>query len=116
MGARRSTRQPSIEQLAGLVLQLRLVGEHQGGKTIHIVTLSAAKQFVDRDTEGLALDVVQGDVNRRDGGRQDAPTFKVLAAIEILPDSTDATRISADEQVTKVVNGTDHGQLTSAEA
>ena len=53
--------------------------------------------------QGLALDIVQGDVNRRNGGRQDSPAFKVLATVEVLPDCTDATRISADQHAAKSI-------------
>src|SRR6185295_2874374 len=76
------------------------------------ITLLAAQQLVDRYSEHLALDVVQGNVDRRDRSLQNAATFEVLAAIHLLPDAADLHRVPSNEKLAVVLDGADHGLLT----
>ena len=75
------------------------------------VALLAAEQLVDRHAERLALDVVQGDVDRRDRGLQDAAAFEILAAIHLLPDAADLHGVLADQELAVVLDGADHRLL-----
>ena len=75
------------------------------------IALLAAQQLVDRHSERLALDVVQGDVDRRDRSLQDAATLEILAAIHLLPDAADLHRVLADEKLAVVLDGADHRLL-----
>ena len=47
--------------------------------TRHVVAVRAAQQLVDGNAEVLPFDVVQGDVDGGDGGRQRAPTLRYTA-------------------------------------
>ena len=77
------------------------------------VALLAAEQFVDRHAERLALDVVQGDVDRRDRRLQHAAALEILAAIHLLPDAADLHRVLADEELAVVLDGADHRLLAA---
>src|SRR4029079_9545348 len=52
----------------------------------HEITLLATEQFVHRDTQRLAADVVQRDVDRGLSCRQDPAALEILAAVQALPD------------------------------
>ena len=70
-----------------------------GREQRHEVALLPTEQLIDRDAEGLAGDVVEGDVDRRLGRHQDPPALEVLAPIEPLPDRAAGHRVVADEEV-----------------
>lgn len=80
------------------------------------VALLAAEQLINRHPQRLALDVVKGDVDRRDGRLQDAPAFEVLAAIDLLPDPADLHRVTADQELAIVLDRAGHGLLATAQA
>ena len=86
------------------------------GKSGDTVALLAAQQFVDRHPQRLALDVVQGDVDRGNRRLQHAPAFEVLAAICLLPDPADLHRVAADQELAKMLDGADHRLLATTQA
>ncbi len=77
---------------------------HIRGIDPHLVPDAAAQQLVHRHAEGLALDVPQGDVHRRDGGHDDR-TPEILGAVEILADVLNTEGVLADEIGLEFFNG-----------
>ena len=70
----------------------------------HLVALLAAKQLVDRLTEGLPLDVPERDIDAADGVQRDAATADVdQPAVHLLPEPLDVHRIFSDEQFPQAV-------------
>ena len=68
-GDRRMAFQPCVDQHLGLLDHLGAGLGVGGGEGRDAVAMLAAEQLVDRHAERLALDVVQGDVDRRDRRR-----------------------------------------------
>ena len=87
-----------------------------GGESGNAVALLAAKQFVDRHPQRLALDVVQSDVDGGNRRLQHAPAFEILAAIGLLPDPADLHRIAADQELAIMLDGAGHRLLATAQA
>ena len=77
-----------------------------GGEGRHLVPLPSAQQLVDRHAQHLALDVVQRDVDGRDRRRQHAAALEILAAVHLLPDRPDPARVTADQELAVVLQGT----------
>ena len=75
-----------------------------GGEGRDAVALLAAEQLVDRHAQRLALDVVQGDVDRRDRGGEHPAALEILAAVHLLPERADLHRIAADEELAIVLD------------
>ena len=63
-----------------------------------MVALLAAQEFIDRNAQRLALEVVQRDVDGTDGGLQDAPALKILRPIHFLPQRPGQERIAATQE------------------
>jgi len=103
------------DQRLGLFDHFRPRRRAGGGEGRDAVTLFAAQQLMDRNTERLALDVVQGDVDRRDRRLQHATALEILAAIELLPDRADQERIAADEKLGKMLERAGDRALASRE-
>src|SRR5690606_4762631 len=78
------------------------------GKSGDDVALLATQKLIDGNTKGLALDVMQRDVDGRDRRLQDATTLEILAAIDLLPDPTDLHRVLTDQEFTEMFDGPDH--------
>lgn len=68
-------------------------GRGTGGKQRYAVALSAAQKLVYRHAESLAFDIVQGNIDSGDGGGQHPATFKVGAAVHLLPEGIDIERV-----------------------
>src|SRR5579871_1274627 len=65
----------------------------------------AAEQLVHGDAKRLALDVMEGDVDRRDGAAKHPAALEILASVHLLPEGAGAHRITADEKLTIVLDG-----------
>ena len=81
----------------------------------HLVPHLAAQQIIDRHAQRLALDVPQGDVDGRDGGREDALGREEAAPEEHLPDVFGSHRVLADEQRLEMLDGADHRKLATGQ-
>ena len=86
------------------------------GEAWYVIALRAAQQLVDWDTETPRHDVVQRDVDRGDGTREDAAALEVLAAVHLLPECAYATGVLADEELSVVLDGALDGQLSTYKA
>ena len=70
-----------------------------------------AEQLVHGDAERLPLDVMEGDVDRRDGAAKHPAALEILASVHLLPEGAGAHRIPADEKLTVVLDGAHDGAL-----
>ena len=80
------------------------------------VAMLAAEQLVHGDAERLALDVVEGDVDRRDGAAKHPAALEILASVHLLPEGAGAHRIPADEKLTVVLDRADDRALAIGHA
>jgi hypothetical protein len=100
------------DQGSGLGEQTLLVLGTQVDVTVDVVSAGAAQELVERDAEGFAADVPQGDVDRGDDGAEDSGGGEEPAAGQHLPVMFDATGIGADEVVGQVGDGAADGPPT----
>src|SRR5690242_13206860 len=75
----------------------------------------AAEKLVDGDVQCFAYDVIEGNINCALGGEQDASAFKILAAIQLLPDAPALHGVLPDEKFPEMFDGANDRQLASAE-
>src|SRR6185437_15923798 len=75
------------------------------GEGRHEMSLLAAEQLKDRHIQCLALDVVAGDVERRNRRLEYAAAFEILAAVHFLPKRASLEGITPDEEFTVVLDG-----------
>ena len=75
-----------------------------------------AEELVDGDAEAPRDQVVEGDVDGRDGACQDAAALEVLAAVHLLPKRADPPRVLADEEFAEVPHRALDGQLAADNA
>ena len=117
MGRRQPHGDPSgFEQRLALLDHFGAGRRRSRGEGRDAVALLAAEQFVDRHAQGLALDVVEGDVERRNGGLQHAAALEILAAVHFLPQGAGLERIAADEELAVMFESTGHGLFAAGEA
>ena len=83
------------------------------GESRHPVPLLAAEELVHRHAQRLALDVVERDVDRRDGGGQHAPAFEILAAIHLLPERAGANGSRPTRNSRVMIERADHRLLAA---
>jgi hypothetical protein len=74
------------------------------------------QQLVNGYTKRLAPDGVERDVERANGRRQDAATFKILAAIHFLPQGASLPRVSVNEKFAIVLDCPNHRSLATGQA
>ena len=110
------TSQPVAEELLASSIRPGPIGAAGRREERDEVALLAAEQLVDRHAERLALDVVQRDVDGRDGGRQHAAALEVVAAVHLLPERADGHRVRADQELPEVLDGADDRLLAPGEA
>ena len=72
-----------------------------------------AHQPIHGHAERLAGDVVQRDINGRDGAGQYPPAFEVLAAIHFLPQRAAAHGVFAEQELAVVSDRTYDRQLAA---
>ena len=98
--------EPHLHELAGTLHRPFPGSISRGGEGGNDMALPAPEQFVNGHAERLALDVVKGDVDGRDGCLQHAAAFEVLAAVHLLPDATDLHGILPQQELAIVLDGT----------
>jgi hypothetical protein len=106
---------PALREQQLDVVDHPLTGRRGVGEERHVVALLAAEQLVDRHAERLALDVVQGDVDRRDRGREDAAALEVVRPVHLLPQRADVHRVLADQELAEVPDRGRDGLLAARE-
>ena len=89
----------------------RLGGGGREGR--HPVPLLPAEKLVDRHAQRLAANVVERDVDRRDGGSQHPATLEVLAPIHLLPERAGTHRVAPDEELRVVLECAHHRLLAA---
>ena len=116
-GTKRIAFQPASISVPGLLDHLRRPARRAWSANVGMqVALLAAQQFVDRHAECLALDVVQRDVDRRDGRLQHPAALEILAAIHLLPDARrSASGRCRSSELAIVLDGADHRLLAAGQ-
>ena len=71
----------------------------------HVGPLPSPQQLVHRYAQSLAADIVEGDIDGRDGRRQHPAAFEVLAPVQPLPDRAAGHGIGTDDQLPEVTDG-----------
>ena len=108
---------PAAGDHAGHVLHdTRAHGGVGGGEAGHVMALGASQELVDRHVEAAGHEVVQCDVDCRDGGGEHAAAFEVLAPVHLLPQRADSAGILAQQELPVVAHRCGNGKLPPHEA
>jgi hypothetical protein len=75
----------------------------------------AAEELVDRQSGHLALDVPQGDVDRRDGRRRHRAAPPVRASVRVLPGVLDGVCVASGQQGRVLAQVGRHGEFTAVQ-
>src|SRR5262245_40446830 len=81
------------------------------GKTGHEVSLLSAQELVNGHIKRLCHNIMERNINGGDGSSQYSPTFKILAAIHLLPKCPNLQRIATNQKLTKMANCTCYRQF-----
>src|SRR5579859_1090391 len=106
----------TLEQQVGIFEQLRAHRGGRGRETGDEVAVFAAQQLIHRYAERFTGDVVQRDVDGRDGAGQDSAALEVLATIHLLPQCPTAHRVFAQQELAVVSDRAHHRQLAPGHA
>ena len=105
-----------LQQEPGVLDQLWSHRRRGGREKRDVVALLAAEELIDGHAERLALDVIQGNVDRRDGGRHHPAALEVVRAVHLLPERADVHRVPADQELAEVADGALDRQLARGQA
>ena len=107
-----------LDRISGLFSHVVRVGKVPADMHIGVdmIPAQAAQKLVNRDAEGLALDIPEGQVDGRHGGPGDALGRKKTTSRKTLPKVFGPERILPDEKRAEMIEAADDGVFAASDA